>query len=129
MKEKIKNFKFIDKKQALTFVLVGVLVGLVAAVIINILPQSTMANDLFTTAEETIGGIQTKVVKVILALIPLAIIILLACIMLTHNEKKISGYIQIIIIIIVAAVCVFLVANNVVIDFLKEWFNSNNAIS
>lgn len=129
MKEKFKNFKFIDKKKALTFVLVGVLVGLVAAVIINILPQSTMANDLFTTAEETIGGIQTKVVKVILALIPLAIIILLACIMLTHNEKKISGYIQIIIIILVAAVCVFLVANNVVIDFLKEWFNSNNAIS
>lgn len=78
--------------------------------------------DLFDTGMNIISNAQEKLVEICLALCPLALIFVIVCVLVTHNEKKMAWYMQLGVIILVATAAVLIINSGVVIDTLQAWF-------
>lgn len=71
-------------------------------------------------AERAITDVQKTVVGIALPLGSLIIIILLVCTIVSHDERKISGYIKTIAIILAALVLILIVNAGAVADLVKN---------
>ena len=83
-------------------------------------------NNLETKATSTIGNVQKTVVKVAGAVGTLAIIVTLALMLFTHDDRKIAGYIKICVTIAIAMGVILLVNAGAVVSLVKELTGVNN---
>lgn len=89
----------------------------------SICPTLIACDDLFDVGLGIISDAQQKLVEICIAICPLALIFVIVCVLLTHNEKKMAWYMQLGIIILVATALVLIINSGVVIETLKAWFS------
>lgn len=82
-------------------------------------------NNLETKATTTIGNVQKTVVKVAGAVGTLAIIVTLALMLFTHDDRKIAGYIKICVTIAIAMAIILLVNANAILNLVQELTGEN----
>ena len=76
-------------------------------------------------ATTTIGNVQKTVVKVAGAVGTLAIIVTLALMLFTHDDRKIAGYIKICVTIAIAMAIILLVNANAIVNLVQELTGEN----
>ena len=86
-------------------------------------PVAAFCDDLFTTAEASLGDFETKLVNLCMALFPVAAIVVLILFLTTHNDKKMAMYKGIFITICVVTGAILLVHGGYVLNFIKELVN------
>ena len=82
--------------------------------------SGTSLTDISTKSQTVIADIQKPIVAIATAVGGLAMIICVVMILFTHDDKKIAGYIKIVITIIIALVVIYLINGNVIIDLVKN---------
>lgn len=80
----------------------------------------TSLTDISTKSQTVIADIQKPIVAIATAVGGLAMIICVVMILFTHDDKKIAGYIKIVITIIIALLVIYLINGNVIIDLVKN---------
>lgn len=83
-------------------------------------------DSLGNAATNAIGDVQKTVVGIAIPLGTLVIIILLVCTIVSHDERKISGYIKIIAIVLAALVLILIVSNGAVKALVEDFANTLN---
>lgn len=86
----------------------------------------TSVSELETKATSSIGSLQKSLVNVCLAICPLSLIIALALMLFTHDDRKISGYIKICITICVVTALILLVNSGAVVSIIKDFIGITN---
>lgn len=82
--------------------------------------SGTSLTDISTKSQTVIADIQKPIVAIATAVGGLAMIICVVMILFTHDDKKIAGYIKIVITIIIALLVIYLINGNVIIDLVKN---------
>lgn len=82
--------------------------------------SGTSLSDISTKSQSVIADIQKPIVAIATAVGGLAMIICVVMILFTHDDKKIAGYIKIVITIIIALLVIYLINGNVIIDIVKN---------
>ncbi len=86
-------------------------------------PVAAFCDDLFTTAESSLGDFQKKLVSLSKAIFPVAMIITLILFATTHNEKKMGIYKTILITICCVTGLILLVDSGYILNFIKDLVN------
>lgn len=86
-------------------------------------PVAVFCDDLFTTAESSLGDFQKKLVSLSKAIFPVAMIITLILFATTHNEKKMGIYKGILITICGVTGLILLVDGGYILNFIKDLVN------
>ena len=82
-------------------------------------------DDLTNKATGTISKVQSAVVKIAAGVGTLAIIVTLALLLFTHDERKISGYIKICVTIAIAMAAILLVNAGAVVSLVQDLTGQN----
>ncbi len=80
----------------------------------------TSLSDISSKSQSVIADIEKPIVAIATAVGGLAMIICVVMILFTHDDKKIAGYIKIVITIIIALLVIYLINGNVIIDLVKN---------
>lgn len=78
------------------------------------------ASDLVDKGDQALGGVKEGLVKICLALFPVALLVCIIAILITHDPRKISGLIGTCITIIIATLAVLLINAGTLLDILKD---------
>ncbi len=86
-------------------------------------PVAAFCDDLFTTAESSLGDFQKKLVSLSKAIFPVAMILTLILFATTHSEKKMGIYKGILITICGVTGLILLVDGGYILNFIKDLVN------
>lgn len=75
------------------------------------------------TAASAVSNVQDSIVNLSLAIFPVSLIIVLILVMLSHNDKKVSGLLTIAGTICIACFLILLVNNGIVLNLLNSIAN------
>ena len=106
-------------KIALFFILSFLVLGAIFSSVKTASAEITLDN-LETTVTSVISKIQAPIVAIATAAGGLSMIICIAMILFTHDEKKIAGYIRICITIAIALLVIYLINLNAIVPFIKS---------
>lgn len=116
----MKNFIRVNRNEIVRVALLSLAAVLCVMAFNAFCPGLAFCNDLFDTAETSLGDLQSKIVNLSFAIFPVALIVLLVLIAVTHNEKKISLYRSLLITVCIVEGAILLVNNGYVLSLIKE---------
>lgn len=116
----MKNFLKINRNEIIRVALMSLAAVLCAMAFNAFCPELSFCAELFDTAETSLNDLKTKIVELSFAIFPVALIVLLVLIAITHNEKKIALYRSLLITVCIVEGAILLVSRGVVLDLIKE---------
>ena len=119
----MKNYLISHKNELIRVALFSLVAFLAIQVIVAVVPSAVFCDDLFTTAETSLGDFQSKLVSLSLAIFPVATIIVLILFATTHNEKKMGLYKGIFLTICFVTLLILLVNGGYVLNLIKDLVN------
>ena len=85
---------------------------------------SASLKNLATAADTAIDGVQETIVSIALSLVPLAIIIALVGMLITHDPKKIKALVSICGTVVVVCALIMIVNGGTVVNIIEEFVNT-----
>jgi len=89
----------------------------------SVIPTFVLCDDLFGKGEEIINSGREKLVKLSMALCPLALILVCVLSMTTHNERKLAWLMNLGKIVLVATALILIIDSDIVIETLQAWLS------
>ena len=85
---------------------------------------SASLKNLATAADTAIGGVQETIVSIAMSVVPLAIIIALVGMLITHDPKKIKALVSVCGTVIVVCALIMIVNGGTVVNIIEEFVNT-----